>query len=110
MKQYVIDELRADDAKSVKAYLDDTFGPAAMGSVYWIQLPDNILSDIQKEHTACQPFFFAADLGATRLSCEFLVRTQNAIRCHCVGYATPLQREWLMAQIDAVFEKLDIIT
>ncbi len=110
MKQYVIDELRPADMESVKTYLDDTFGPAAMGSIYWIQLPDDILSEIQKSHAACQPFFFAVDLDETHLACEFLVRTKNAVRCSCIGYATPLQREWLMGQIDAVFEKLDIIT
>ncbi len=110
MKQYVIDEIRPADIQTLRGYLENTFGPAEMQSIYWIPLPETCLSDIQKTHKNCQPFWFAMELGETSLSCELLVRTKNAIRCNCIGYATPYQREWLINQTDAIFEKLNIVT
>lgn len=110
MKQYVIDELRLEDATAVRKYLDEHFGPAAMGTIYWIPVPEEILSDVQKAHVDCQPYWFAVDLDETRLACEFLVRTKGSIRCHCIAYATAEQKAWLMDQTDAIFEKLNIIT
>jgi hypothetical protein len=43
------------------------------------------------------------------LSSEFLVRITKQVRCDCMGYATKEQRNWLMDQVDAIFEKLGII-
>jgi len=110
MKQYVIDELRSPDHNTLQAFLDNEFGPAEMGGIYWIPLPEDLLSETQAAHEGCQPFFFVADLDETRLALEFLVRTRSAIRCSCIAYATDRQREWLIRYFDAVFEKLNIIT
>ncbi|MFO8049504.1 MAG: hypothetical protein R6U29_10770 [Desulfosudaceae bacterium] len=110
MKQYVIDELRPSDYDRLKSFLDNEFGPSSMGGIYWIPLPDDLLTETQASHNDCRPFFFIADLDKTRLSLEFLVRTRNSIRCSCIAQATPPQREWLIRYIDTVFDELDIIT
>jgi hypothetical protein len=44
------------------------------------------------------------------LACELLVRTQNRVRCDCIGYATEEQFSWLIALIDDIFNRLQIIT
>jgi hypothetical protein len=54
MKQYVIDELRPKDYEMVKAFMDENFGSSNVDGVYWIQLDQNILTQVQKEHTECQ--------------------------------------------------------
>ena len=110
MKQYVIDEIRAADHDKIKAYLDAEFGPAEMGGIYWIPVTDEMLNEVQKAHTSCQPFFFALEFEPERLSCELLIRTKNRIRCDCINYATESQRNWLISVVDAVFEKLEIHT
>ena len=110
MKQYVIDEIKAADHEKIKAYLDAEFGPAEMGGIYWIPMAEEMLSEAQRAHKACQPFFFALDLELDRLSCEFLIRTRERIRCDCINYATDSQRNWLVGMVDAVFEKLEIHT
>lgn len=110
MKQYVIDEIRAADHEKIKAYLDAEFGPAKMGGIYWIPMATEMLSELQRSHKACQPFFFALDLEPDRLSCEFLIRTREHIRCDCINYATDSQRNWLVSVVDAVFEKMEIHT
>ncbi len=110
MKQYVVDEIRAADHEKLKAYLDTEFGPAEMGGIYWIAMVKKMLSEVQRAHKACQPFFFALELEPDRLSCELLIRTRHRIRCDCIDYATESQRNWLFSVVDAVFEKLEIHT
>ena len=108
MKQYVVDEIRLADHDKIKTYLDKTFGPAEMGSIYWLPVDAELLSDKQKAHVECQPFYLALELEEDRLACELLVRTRNRVRCDCIAYATEHQRNWAVNVVDAVFERLEI--
>ena len=108
MKQYVIDQLRPADFEAVKAYLDQNADPSKMEGIYWVSLDKDLLTDVQLEHLECQPFYFAIDLEQNRMACELLIRTQNKIRCSCVGYATEKQRNWIIRFADAIFDKLAI--
>ena len=108
MKQYVVDELRPADHKTLKTYLDDHYGPAALGSIYWIPIGSDMLTAVQAEHRHCQPHYFALDLAPEQLACELLVRTQNSVRCSCTAYATQQQRDWLIELIDTIFNRLEI--
>ncbi len=110
MKQYVIDELRPEDHKKIKQYLDETYGAAEMSTIYWVPVAANMLTEIQRVHVACQPYYFAIDLEENRLALELLVRTKNRVRCNCIGYASKDQRAWIMEAVDAIFELLDIAT
>jgi hypothetical protein len=110
MKQYVIDEIRPEDYHKIKQYLDASYGPVEMDGIYWIPLSAEVLSEVQRAHTDCQPFYFAIELEEKRFALELLVRTKNRIRCACIGYASRDQRIWIMEAVDAIFEKLDIAT
>ena len=110
MKQYVIDEIRPADYEKVKAYLDQTFGDAGIGGLYWLPLEDALYSEVQRTHTGCAPFYLALELERDRLCGELLVRTRHRVRCDCIQYADQRQRDWLIHTIDAIFEKLEIIT
>ena len=110
MKQYVIDEIRLQDYGKIKAYLDDTFGDSGVDGLYWLPVDEEMLAAEQKAHTACAPYFMALELGEDRLSGELLIRTRNRIRCDCIRYADQRQRNWLIEAMDAIFEKLEIIT
>jgi len=108
MKQFVIDELRPMDYEKLKNYLDARFGAAALSGIYWMPIAPEILSDIQREHTECQPLYFALDLNPDRISVELLVRTKIRMRCSCMAYATEKQCNWLMGRVDAIFDQLEI--
>ena len=108
MKQYVIDELRPEDHKALKKYLDQEFGQAAMDEIYWIPVDSNLLTRIQLQHEDCRPHYLALALEPGRLACELLVRTNNRLRCDCIQYATELQRNWLIELIDTIFDRLGI--
>ncbi|MGA9177024.1 MAG: hypothetical protein WBZ05_07245 [Desulfobacterales bacterium] len=110
MKQYVIDELRPIDYKLVKAYLEENFSSSDVDGIYWIQLDQNILTEIQMEHTNCQPFHFAVELEPNLITFELLIRTKKRIRCDCMGYATEKQRNWLIRLADSIFDRLEIKT
>jgi len=110
MKQYVIDEIRPEDHHKIQQYLDASYGPVEIGGVYWVPLAAAVLTEIQRGHTDCQPFYFAIELAEKRFALELLVRTKNRIRCACIGYAYRDQRIWIMEVVDAIFEKLDIAT
>jgi len=110
MKHYVIDELRPDDNKKLKAYLDETFNSSNIDGIYWIPIDQEYLTDIQTEHTECQPFYFAIELNPDILACELLVRTKNRVRCDCISYTTERQLSWFIRFVDSIFDKLEIIT
>jgi hypothetical protein len=110
MKQYVIDELRLQDYEKVKGYLDETFGDSGVDGLYWMPLDASVLSDAQQAHGDCAPFFIALELGQDRLAAEMLIRTRSRVRCDCIHYADERQRNWLVQTVDAIFEKLEIVT
>jgi hypothetical protein len=110
MKQYVIDELRRKDYELIKAYMEEKFLSSDVDGIYWIRLDEKILSEIQKAHTDCQPFYVAVDLKPNLITFEMLIRTQNRMRCSCMGYATDTQRNWLIRLADAIFDELGITT
>ena len=110
MQQYVIDELRPEDHNKIKEYLDETYGAAEMGAIYWVPVAADILTEIQREHSDCQPYYFAIDLEENRFALELLVSTKSRVRCACIGYASKDQRIWIMETVDAIFERLDIAT
>lgn len=108
MKQYVIDELRPEDYKALKKFLDREFGQAAMDGIYWIPVDANLLTPIQAQHENCRPHYLALDLEPGRVACELLVRTKSRMRCDCIRYATEPQRNWLIELIDNIFDRLEI--
>lgn len=110
MKQYVIDELRPEDHEKIKTYMDEHFGPADMGDIYWIPLDPDLYDSKQQSHDECSPFYFTVQLSSTSFVAELLVRTKNRLRCDCIQYATKEQFFWLIQVVDAIFERLDIIS
>ena len=110
MKQYVIDELRPADHDKLKAHLDRHFPVKGFEGLYWMMLDAEQLTSLQKNHTDCQPFYFALELLPDRLACELLVRSREKIRCHCIQNATQSQRNWLINKVDAIFDQLELKT
>ncbi len=112
MKQYIIDELRLEDYDKLKKYLDDTAEYSGMTGIYRLFLPDELLTEKQKQHQqdGCGKHFITLDLDETQFSCELLIRAKKTLRCDCIVYATNSQREWIFDTVDALVEKVGIIT
>lgn len=108
MKQYVIDQLRPADYEAVKAYLNENYNSSVVAGIYWIPLDQSLLTEVQVQHTECQPFYFAVDLEPNFMASELLIRTKNKMRCSCMSYANVKQIQWIIQFTDAIFEKLGI--
>lgn len=109
MRQYVVDELRAEDHRKIKAFLDEKYGESPLLGVYRIPLDLSLLSDTQASHRDCQPFCFSIDLEPDRISFEFLIRSPKQLKCSCTAYATKAQREWIIQFADSIFEQEGIV-
>jgi hypothetical protein len=108
MKQYIIDQLRESDYEEIKQYLNENAKAAAIEGIYWVDLPKELYSSIQKEHIQCQPFYFAVNLNRTFVGFEFLIRSHTALRCACIGYATKSQRDFIIDFADTILDQLGI--
>jgi len=110
MKQYQIDEIRLNDYPKIKDYLDNNYGPADLGNVYWIPLPEHLYDTVQAKHATCHPLYFVIELEESCLTCEFLIRTRNRMRCDCIKYANDKQMAYLILFTDRIFETTNVIT
>lgn len=110
MKKYVIDELESTDLSKLRDFLKNRLHSSGVDSIFWLFLTEDLLNDIQKEHTECHPYYFAVELTKTSLSCEMLIRSSQRLGCDCIVYADQRQREWAIGQMEAILKKLAILT
>ncbi len=110
MKQYVLDEIARSDLPRIKEYLDKKTTASGLEGIWWVELGKAQLSDIQTAHPDCQPHCFAVELGRNAIKFEFLIRSRQTMRCTCVGYATPTQRDWIMNYADELVAELKLKT
>ncbi len=110
MKQYVLDQLREGDFLKLEDYLNDNAEPGDLPGIYWVTIPEPLYEKLQHEHSDCQPFYFAINLSRQAISFELLIRTRKRLRCGCIHYASPKQRDYVLTYADGLFEKLQIVT
>lgn len=108
MHQIVIDELSEQEQKKLQAALDRDFRKGPMTGLYWIELPEAVLSELQLKHTGCAPFAVAAEQTRDQLRVELLVRSRTALHCDCIAYATPQQRQFILETIDSLLQNEQI--
>ena len=111
MRSIVFDEIRPDDMAKLSEHLGGTLKASALGGVYWMELPPDILSASQNEHAkSCGPHRVTLVLEEDLLRLELLVRNSANMRCACTEYASKVQRAFLMDYLERIFEELGIQT
>lgn len=105
MRQVVIDQLSKEEEEKAVRYLERNARPGPMAGIFWLPLPTRLWSGTQQDHAGCGPFYFAIEIMETSVSFELLVRSQTALHCSCIGYATGVQREFLLNFIDRWIEE-----
>jgi hypothetical protein len=109
VRSYLIDEINPNELQKLLSYLNSKGHKGTMESIYWLQLPQELLSPEQDEHSGeCGPFICTLETGPSWLKAELLIRGRGKLRCSCIQYASPEQRRWLIAQIDDILQKLNI--
>jgi hypothetical protein len=104
MRQYVIDQLSREELANIESYLKRTLKPGPVDGLYWIEVPQDLLSGDQQGHVDCGPFFFAVELETESVCFELLVRSQSNLHCSCIAYATPSQRDLVLRFADQMLE------
>jgi hypothetical protein len=110
MRQYLLDEINRSDYQRLRDYLTEHAQASGLQDVWWVDLPEDLLSPEQFAHQDHQPFRFAIELGDEYLRIEFLIRSRNTMRCSCIGYATRQQRDFILAFADRLVEELKLKT
>jgi hypothetical protein len=108
MKQYVIDQLRETDYTQILEFLKSKAERVVLEDIFWINLPEGMYSEVQKEHKNCQPHYFAVNLTRNQVDFELLIRSQQIIRCNCICYADRKQRDYIIDFADGMLEELGI--
>jgi hypothetical protein len=110
MRQYVLDEINRGDLPRIREYLNDHASASRLADIWWVDLPEDLLSPEQFSHRDCRPFRFAVELGDGLVRFEFLIRSLQTMRCACIGYATRGQRDFILAFADRLVEDLALRT
>jgi hypothetical protein len=110
MRGYLIDELSPSNIQKIREFLREHAIRSSLDHIFWVRIPDDLLSETQFQHSKCRPHVFAVELGQDWVKLELFVRTLKSMRCDCPGYSTPQQRNFILNFADGMIEQLNIDT
>ncbi len=105
MRQIVIDDLSPMERDNIDSYLKRNLKLGSMIGIYWIVLPENMLSETQKKHTDCSPFYLGVEVAKDSVCFELLVRSNSHLHCDCISHATAQQRQYVLDFMDTMLEE-----
>ncbi len=108
MQAFIVDKLSQKKLERLREAANNFAKPGALNDIFWIPIPEHLLTPTQAAHKECQPFFFAIEFGEDFVSFEFLARTHHRIRCECIAPATPPQRVYLLEVAKKIFKKAQV--
>jgi hypothetical protein len=108
MRQLLVDEIPGRPMEEIGFYLKEKTVSSGMEQIFWLEIPNRLLSTIQEEHKACGPHYLAIETGPDFVKFEFLVRCRKRLRCDCVQYATPDQEAYLLTFARTLIQDLDL--
>lgn len=108
MRQFLVDEIPRSQLEGIDSYLKEKAFPSGLEKIFWLEVPENLLTELQWEHRACGPHYLAIEMGKDFLKFEYLVRGRRRLRCDCVQYATPAQETFLLNFVHSLIQALDL--
>jgi hypothetical protein len=109
MRSYRIEELLPDNVQRVKEALRAGGFEGAIDDIYYLPVPDELLTEEQRAHLdGCGPYIMAIESGKDWLKLELLVRARGRLRCSCICYASPTLRNHAIDFLDGFIRELDI--
>ncbi len=109
MRSYLIEDISRENMDRIRNYLDKHGYRSSIEDLYWIEVPEELLSPIQREHlSSCGPYIFSLETGKDWIKVELLVRPRATLRCQCIRYASREQRRYVIELVDEIIKGLDI--
>lgn len=105
MRQFVIDELSPMERDNIDSFLKRSLKTGPMIGLYWINLPDDLLSEAQLGHEEHGPFYLGVEVTRDAVKFELLVRSHSNLHCSCIAHATPMQRQFVLDFIDRMVKE-----
>ncbi len=110
MRAYLIDEVSTRDMQKITEFLGQHAMSSSLSKIFWVRIPDDLLSPAQYAHTECKPHVFAVEIGDHWVKLEFYVRSLKSMRCTCPGYCTEGQRNYIIHFAHNMIDHLGIRT
>ena len=110
MRSYLIDEISPSDMKKINDFLSQHAIRSELDKIFWAQLHEDLLNDIQFQHLDCRPHVFAIELGTDWIKLEFFIRNLKNMQCKCSDYCTSQQRNFIINFANKIIKDLDIRT
>ena len=108
MRQYVIDQLSREERANIESFLKRSLEPGPLAGLFWIEVPQDLLNAVQREHADCGPFYAAVELEEERVCFELLVRSKINLHCSCIAHASQAQRDFVLRFADQMLEEEQI--
>jgi hypothetical protein len=105
MRQFVIDELSPMELDNIDSYLKRTIKQGPMIGLYWLQFPEDLLSEAQQGHEEHGPFHVAVEVTRSSVKFELLVRSQTNLHCTCIAHASSVQRQFILDFVDRMVKE-----
>ncbi len=110
MRSYLIDEISPYDINKINDFLKKNTIPSSLDKIFWIKIPDELLTEIQLKHTECKPHICALELGRDWIKLELYIRSSKNIKCSCAGYCTTEQRDFVIRYANKMIDELGVRT
>ena len=109
MRRYCIDEFLPGELALLVERLDSMELSAGMEELYWLPVPQNLLTPLQTAHAReCGPYALALEVLGESVRLELLVRARNRLRCDCVAYAEPRLIDHMISYLHGLLDELKI--
>ena len=113
MRCYLIEDLTREQGKAIAEALASRGFAQPIDGLFWIPVSEELYTDIQREHCEeCGPYVLGLEIvdepEGCSLKMELLARAKGRLRCACVAYASPEQRDNAINFLDDFIRELDI--
>ncbi|MDR2354210.1 MAG: hypothetical protein LBF22_13845 [Deltaproteobacteria bacterium] len=110
MKILVLDELRSEEIIKIGAYLKEMTNPGPIEGVFWLPVPEHILTKKQKVlEYSVGPYKMFIELKKNSVHFELLVRSEK-ISNEGGGGANINQAIYVFSIVDEMVKKLNLTT
>ncbi len=110
MRSYLVDEISPSQKEKIKAYLIEHALSSDLNEIFWVKLPDDLLTEAQSKHRDCHPYVFAIELGRDWIKAECLIRSLNNMKCEAQAYCDPRQWVFITKFVHGIIKDLGIQT